>query len=112
VSLAVLAASVRADFVLTNLAQPPIESERPLFYDALSDTWRFHISCPVSSEASLIIPQLCLPEDVDQCRQESFSFLQQLLTKGLRVIYTYTCSSRFSIDVVASAPDDPCICRW
>jgi len=71
VSLAVLAASVRADFVLRNMAQPLIEYESPLFYDALSDTWRFHISCPVSSETSLIIPQLCLPEDVDQCRQES-----------------------------------------
>jgi len=71
VALAVLTASVRADFVLRNMAQSPIESKRPLFYDALSDTWRFHISCPVSSEASLMIPQLCLPDHVNQCRQES-----------------------------------------
>jgi len=39
-----------------------------------------------------------------------FTFLQQLMTKGLWVIYTSTYSPRFSIDVVASAPDDPCIC--
>jgi len=39
-----------------------------------------------------------------------FTFLQQLMTKGLWIIYTYICSLRFSIDVVASAPDDPCIC--
>ena len=39
-----------------------------------------------------------------------FTFLQQLMTKKLWVIYTYTCSPMFSIDVVASAPDDPCIC--
>jgi len=39
-----------------------------------------------------------------------FTFLQQLMTRGLWVIYTYTCSPMFSIDVVASAPDDPCIC--
>jgi len=39
-----------------------------------------------------------------------FTFLQQLMTKGLWVIYTYTCSPMFSIDVVASALDDPCIC--
>jgi len=38
-----------------------------------------------------------------------FTFLQQLMTKGLWVIYTYTCSPMFSIDVVTSAPawDDP-----
>jgi len=30
--------------------------------------------------------------------------------KKLWVIYTYTCSPMFSIDIVASAPDDPCIC--
>ena len=40
----------------------------------------------------------------------AFTFLQQLLTKRLKVTYTYTCSLRFFIDVVASAPDDPCIC--
>jgi len=40
----------------------------------------------------------------------AFTFLQQLMTKRLWVIYTYTCSPMFSIDVVASAPDDPCIC--
>ena len=39
-----------------------------------------------------------------------FTFLQQLMTKRLWVIYTYICSRMFSIDVVASAPDDPCIC--
>ena len=58
-----------------------------------------------------------------------FTFFQQLMTKGLCVIYTYTCSPRFPIDVigivsylhitcvpmfsihvVVSAPDDPCIC--
>jgi len=39
-----------------------------------------------------------------------FTFLQLLMTKGLWVIYTYTCSPRFSIDVVVSASDDPCIC--
>ena len=41
-----------------------------------------------------------------------FTFLQQLMTKGLRVIYTYTCSESpmFSIDVVALASDDPSIC--
>ena len=32
------------------------------------------------------------------------------MTKRLWVTYTYTCSPMFSIDVVASAPDDPCIC--
>ena len=36
-----------------------------------------------------------------------FTFFQQLMTKRLWVIYTYTCSPMFSIDVVASAPDDP-----
>jgi len=36
-----------------------------------------------------------------------FTFLQQLMTKRLWVIYTYTCSPMFSIDVVTSAPDDP-----
>jgi len=39
-----------------------------------------------------------------------FTFLQQLMTKRLLVIYTYTCSPMFSIDVVASFPDDPYIC--
>jgi len=39
-----------------------------------------------------------------------FTFLQQLMTKVLWVIYIYTCSLMFSIDVVASAPDDSCIC--
>ena len=38
-----------------------------------------------------------------------FTFLQQLMTKRLWVIYTYTCFPMFSIDVIASAPDDPCI---
>ena len=36
------------------------------------------------------------------------TFLQQLMTKGLWVIHTYTCSPMFSIDVVVSAPYDPC----
>jgi len=39
------------------------------------------------------------------------TLLQQLMTKGLWVIYAYACSPRFSIDVVTSAPDDPFICR-
>jgi len=36
-----------------------------------------------------------------------FTFLQQLMTKRLWVIYTYACSPMFSINVVTSAPDDP-----
>jgi len=40
----------------------------------------------------------------------AFNFLQQLITKGLWRIYTYTCSPMFSIDVVVAAPDDLCIC--
>ena len=43
-------------------------------------------------------------------RCPAFIFPQLPMTKGSRVIYTYTCSLMFSIDVVASAPDDPCIC--
>jgi len=41
-----------------------------------------------------------------------FTFLQQLMTKRLWVIYAYTCSPIFSIDVIESAIDDPCICWW
>jgi len=48
----------------------------------------------------LILFKLCL----------AFTFLQQLVTNGLKVIHTYTCSPRDSIDVIVSAPDDPCIC--
>ena len=39
-------------------------------------------------------------------------FFSRLVKKGLRITHTYTWTSRpgFSIHVVASAPDNPCIC--
>ena len=40
----------------------------------------------------------------------AFTFLQQLMIRGLWVIYIYPCSPRPFIDVVVSASDDPCIC--
>jgi len=40
----------------------------------------------------------------------NFTFRKQLMIKRLWAIYICTCSSMFSIDVVASAPDDSCIC--
>jgi len=49
----------------------------------------------------LILPRICFTL--------AFFHFQQLLAQGLRVIYTYTCSPRFSINV-ASSPDDAYIC--
>jgi len=71
---------------------------------AVSEIFNHSDTCAVPSVCNtvglLILLKLC----------PVFTFLQQLMTKKLWVIYTYTCSPMFSIDVVASAPDNPCIC--
>jgi len=59
-----------------------------------------------------VVPSVCnaigLPILLKLC--PVFNILEQLITKVLWVIHKYICPPRFSIDVVASAPDDPCIC--
>ena len=43
----------------------------------------------------------------------AFTCLQQLVTKGVKLIHTYNYSPRFSIDVIATAPDNyPYICLF
>jgi len=73
---------------------------------AVSEIFKNCHTCAVTSlcnaDGLLILLKLC----------PVFTFLQQLLTKRLWAIYTYTCSPMFSIDVVVSAPGDPCICWW
>ena len=70
---------------------------------AVSEILNHSDTCAVPSVCNavglLILLKLC------QC--PVFTFLQQLMTNSLWVIYTCTCSPMFSIDVVASAPDDP-----
>jgi len=62
-------------------------------------------TCAVSSVCNAVGPRLLIL--LKLC--PVFTFLQQLMAKGLRVIYTYTCSPRFSIDVIISALDNPWI---
>jgi len=64
--------------------------------------WYFAVSSVCNTVSLLILLKVC-----PVC-----TFLQQLVTKWLRVLYTYACSLRFSIDVTTSAPNDPCICWW
>ena len=70
-ALVVLAAGAGANFVIKGPAQSANHVETPLEYDAPSDTWRFYMSCPVSGDVNLIIPQLCPPDRIDECRLES-----------------------------------------
>jgi len=77
----------------------------PLYsFLAVSEMLNHSDTCAVSSVCNavglLILLKLC----------SVFIFLQQLMTKREWVMYTCTCSPMFSIDVVASARDDPCIC--
>jgi len=111
VALAVLTASVRADFVLRNVVLGNVVQERPLLYDAISDTWKFHISCPLLSEASLIIPQLCLPDHVDQCREESVNDAGSCESiNSLIRTYNGTNSSWFNVNLLQHN-DSECIIR-
>jgi len=68
---------------------------------AVSEICNHSDPCAVPSMCNtvdlLILLKLCLV----------FTFLQQLMTRRFWVIYTYTCSPIVSINVVASAPDDP-----
>jgi len=57
-----------------------------------SDTFAMLSVC--NSIGLLILLKLC----------PALGFLEQLVTKGLQGIYTFTCSPKFSYDVVASAP--------
>ena len=68
--------------------------------EMLNDSDTFAVLSVCNSIDLLILLQLC----------PAFVFLRQLVTKTLKVIYTYICSQRFSIDVVPSTPDDPCFC--
>jgi len=108
-SSSVLAHLIEMDFSIESLfAMWSLSPQRSHYYFyfgflAVSEVLNHSDTCAVPSVCNtvglLILLKLC----------HAITFLQQLMTKGLWVIYTYTCSSRYSIDVVASAPDDPCI---
>jgi len=68
------------------------------------------ISKMLNHSDTCVVPTVCHCNAVGLLISPVFTFLQQLMTKGLWVIYTCTWSPRISIDVIVSAPDDPCIC--
>jgi len=69
-------------------------------FSAVSEIFNYSDTCAVPSVCNAVVLLILLK------LRPVFTFPQRLMTKRLWIIYTYTCSPMFSIDVVASALDN------